>query len=154
MPVLCLPFPGTTFPIGTTTVTCYTSDRNLNIGSGTFKVTVVDKTGPSIQTVTPSLTSLSNPNHRMVAVSVAVRANDLVDANPVCQVASVTSSEAVSGLGGGDLAPDWSSSGPLAVSLRAERSPSGRGRTYTLAVRCTDASGNSSTKPTSVVVPY
>ena len=40
------------------------------------------------------------------------------------------------------------------MNLRAERSGKGRARTYTITVRCTDASGNSATKTVTVRVPH
>src|SRR5262249_36636243 len=72
LPVLCLPFPGLTFPLGTTTVYCGTMDRHYNVALGTFTVTVVDTTAPTIASVTPSRTTLSPPNHSMVPVSLTV----------------------------------------------------------------------------------
>ena len=44
--VACFPPPNTTFPIGTTTVTCGASDPLGNHSSASFTVTVFDKTGP------------------------------------------------------------------------------------------------------------
>jgi len=43
--------------------------------------------------------------------------------------------------------------GPLAVSLRAERSVGGGGRRYTLTVECRDAGCDSATVPVVVTVP-
>jgi hypothetical protein len=70
-----------------------------------------------------------------------------------CRITSVTSNEPISGTGGGDLSPDWQITGPLTLLVRAERSPKGDGRVYTITVVCTDASGNTSTKTTTVSVP-
>ena len=66
----------------------------------------------------------------------------------------VSSNEPVNGTGDGDTAPDWVITGNLTVDLRAERSGTGSGRVYTITVRCTDASGNSSTKTVTVTVPH
>jgi hypothetical protein len=96
---------------------------------------------------------LAPPNHRLVTVTVSAPVSDDVDPHPVCVVSAVSSNEPVTGLGGGDLAPDWILSGGLTVQLRAERSDRGNGRTYTLTVRCTDAAGNAATKPVTVQVP-
>ncbi len=49
--------------------------------------------------------------------------------------------------------PDWVITGPLSVSLRAERLGSGNGRFYTITVRCTDEAGNSSPGVATVFVP-
>ncbi|MCX6773381.1 MAG: HYR domain-containing protein, partial [Candidatus Micrarchaeota archaeon] len=45
--VTCDPASGSTFPLGTTTVTCTATDRAENTGTSTFKVTVKDTTAPS-----------------------------------------------------------------------------------------------------------
>jgi hypothetical protein len=49
--VACSPPPNTTFPIGTTTVTCTASDPVGNSSSATFTVTVVDTLGPAFSVV-------------------------------------------------------------------------------------------------------
>ena len=46
--VSCLPASGSTFPLGTTTVTCSATDTAGNTGSATFTITVVDTTAPVI----------------------------------------------------------------------------------------------------------
>lgn len=45
-PVVCSPASGTTFPLGTTTVSCSSKDSAGNTATGTFTVTVRDTTGP------------------------------------------------------------------------------------------------------------
>ena len=44
--VTCVPASGSTFPLGTTTVTCTAKDAANNTATGTFTVTVEDKTAP------------------------------------------------------------------------------------------------------------
>jgi HYR domain-containing protein len=44
--VTCAPASGTTFPLGTTTVSCSATDTHLNTGVATFAVVVVDTTPP------------------------------------------------------------------------------------------------------------
>ena len=46
LPVACTPPSGATFPLGTTTVTCSSSDRRANTASGGFPVLVRDTTPP------------------------------------------------------------------------------------------------------------
>lgn len=70
-----------------------------------------------------------------------------------CEIVAVASSEPVDGLGDGDTAPDWAITGPLSVSLRADRLGTRKGRVYAIALRCTDAAGNVSTRTTTVAVP-
>jgi hypothetical protein len=46
VPVACTPAPGSTFPLGATSVTCTATDANGNTASRSFTVTVVDVTPP------------------------------------------------------------------------------------------------------------
>ena len=102
-------------------------------------------------TATPKV--LKPPNHQMVPVTVAVEATDSCDPTPVCELTAVSSNEPENGTGDGDTGPDWEVTGPLTVNLRAERGGSGNGRVYTLAVECTDATGNAAQGTTTVTVP-
>jgi len=43
---------------------------------------------------------------------------------------------------------------PHKVTLRAERSGNGKGRTYTITVTCTDVAGKSATRTVAVEVPH
>jgi len=56
MPVTCTPASGSTFPLGTTTVTCSAIDKTGNKASASFKVTVT----PSSSTVTVTVKLLSS----------------------------------------------------------------------------------------------
>jgi hypothetical protein len=58
----------------------------------------------------------------------------------------VTSNEAGSG--------QWQITGPLTLSLMADRAGNGNGRIYTVSVSCTDAAGNSKSATTTVTVPH
>jgi hypothetical protein len=152
--VTCSPESGSVFPIGTTTVACSSSDRYGNVGSSVLTVTVRDTTAPVISGAAPSAAALWPPSHAMMPITLAVGASDAVDAEPVCSVAGVSSNEPVSGTGQGDLAPDWTITGPLALNLRAERAGSGSGRVYTIAIMCADRAGNTSTTTARVRVAH
>jgi hypothetical protein len=115
-------------------------------------VNVVDTTAPVITSVSVSPNVLSPPNHMLRLVTVSVSATDTCDANPVSKIISVTSNEPDSGTGGGDIPNDIQNISGLTVRLRAERSSKGTGRSYTITVQCKDASGNASTKTTTVMV--
>jgi hypothetical protein len=152
--ISCTPGSGSTFPVGSTSISCTATDGSANSSSCGSSVTVVDTAAPVISSAFASPNVLWPPNHKMVPVTVAVSASDLCDAALTCQILSVTSNEPVDGLGDGDTAPDWQITGPLTVNLRAERSGKGSGRVYTITVQCSDDSGNSSTKTTTVMVPH
>jgi hypothetical protein len=148
-PVTCAPASGSVFPLGTTAVSCSSSDHAGNTKSGTFNVTVRDTVAPTIVSLTPSA-SILGLAAQMAPVTIAVVAQDVVDPAPGCQVVKVTSN--VKDLEH-DGVPDWSITGPLSVLLEAA-TPAHRDRIYTIAVRCTDASGNGSTDRTTVVVSH
>lgn len=147
---------GSTFPLGTTTVTATAKDAAGNTGSGSFTVAVQDTTAPVVGSVTPSTGLLWPPNHRMVAIALNIAASDAVGVTGY--KVTVTSSEPDNGLGDGDTANDIQISGngslTPAVSVRAERAGNGNGRTYTISVVAVDAVGNASAaKTTTVFVP-
>ncbi len=150
---VCSPASGSTFAIGTTTVTCTARDVAGNAASASFKITVKDATAPAIASVTPSQSTLWPPDHRLVSMTVAVSASDRVDPSPVCTIASIKSSEVINGLGDGDTWPDWDIGNGLSFQLRAERAGKGPGRIYTITVDCADKSGNHATKSATVSVP-
>jgi len=86
-------------------------------------------------------------NHKLVPVTVSSSTSGGCGA-VVCKIVSVASNEPV-GPGG-----DWAITGDLTLNLRSERLGSEKSRTYTIAVQCTDSSGNSSTKTVTVTVPH
>jgi len=116
------------------------------------RITVEDTTPPTVQSLAATPNVLKPADHRMVSVRVQASAND--NCGPVTsRIKSVKSNEAIRGLFKGDLAPDWNITGDLTVQLRAERSPKGHGRIYTVTVETTDSAGNSSTSDVRVTVP-
>jgi mannose-6-phosphate isomerase-like protein (cupin superfamily) len=75
--VTCVPQSGSTFPLGTTTVACSSTDRYNNTGSRSFSVKVVDTTKPTLTlpaNITTSATSFAG-----AAVAFTASALDLVD---------------------------------------------------------------------------
>ena len=134
---------GSTFPIGTTTVTATATDPNGASTSGTFTVTVRDTTAPVIRSLTADPSVLSPPNNRMVPVTITADVADAVDASPETRIVSVTSTQ--------DIAGDFTITGPLTVELRAERT-AGRDRIYVITVESRDDFGNVSTQTVNVTV--
>jgi len=147
----CSPASGSVFPLGTTTVQCSASDVAGNTATGSFTVTVVDTTPPSINSITVSPSILWPDNHKMVAVAVSVDATDLVDPSPVSTIVSITSNQPVNEPGDGNTSPDWEITGALTANLRAERTGA-VDRTYTITVATTDASGNTTLSTVQVKV--
>lgn len=152
IPAVCSALSGTTFGLGTTTVTCTVTDVAGASASGSFRVTVRDTTAPAITAVTPSTGVLARPNHQMELLTIAVAATDAVTSAPACSVTDVSSNESQNGTGDGNSSEDWSITGPLTLELRSERAGNGTGRIYTVAVRCSDEVGNASSATTTVSV--
>ena len=148
--VSCTPPSGSTFPLGTTTVTC-TATNAGGTDTEIFNITVIDSTPPTV-TVTADPNVLWPPNHKMVEVTVTVVASDAVDPAPVSQIVSVSSNQPIEGTGDGDAAPDWEITGPLTLNLRAERS-GGQARIYTITIVTSDFGGNLTTSTVEVTVP-
>jgi len=151
---VCVPPSGSTFPLGTDPFSCSVTDASGNANSCSSVVKVQDTTPPVISSVSANPNTLWPPNHKFVPVKVSVVVTDTCDPNPVCTLTGITSSEPPTGGGSGNTSPDFAITGALSAALRAERDGTGSGRTYTLAVQCTDHSGNSSQASTIVVVPH
>lgn len=137
---------------GAHVVTLTATDASGNRASCTTTFNVVDSTAPVIHAVSVSPRLINNPNRSLVPITVAVNASDNCDTVPVSRILSITSDEP--GRAPGDnTSPDWVVGRGLSGKVRAERSVLGDGRVYTITVVCTDASGNSSTASTTVLVP-
>lgn len=148
--LVCTPPSGSTFPIGTTTVSC-TATNPAGSDTEVFQVRVEDTTAPVIVNVTSNPNALWPPDHKMVVVTLSALAIDAGDASPTLTIIDVTSNQPVNGTGDGDTAPDWEITGPMTVKLRAERAGN-QDRIYTVTVQATDDSGNSSTSTVEVLV--
>jgi hypothetical protein len=86
--VLCAPASGSTFPMGTTSVSCTATDANGNTSSGSFNVVVGDTSGPSL--VLPGTITAEATGPSGAAASYSATASDTVDPAPVvvCSPAS------------------------------------------------------------------
>jgi hypothetical protein len=151
--ISCSPATGAAFPKGVTTVICTATDDAGNRATKGFTVTVEDAEQPVIVGIVTSSETLWPPNGRMVPIELSVTTTDNCDDSVRAEIIGVNSSEPVTGPND-TTSPDWNITGPLTVQLRAERLFSGPGRVYTITVRCTDASGNSSTKAVPVTAPH
>jgi uncharacterized repeat protein (TIGR01451 family) len=119
-----------------------------------LRLTPVDTTAPTIDSLSVDPGELWPPNHKMHPVSIAVTASDQCDAEPVCRLASIASNEPLNGEGDGNTETDWEITGQFTAELRAERAGPGEGRVYTLTAECADASGNVASDSVSVSVAH
>jgi hypothetical protein len=87
--VSCTPASGSTFALGTTQVTCSTTDKHGNLASGSFNVIVVDTTKPFL-TLPASQTIQATSGAGAVTTFIAASATDIVDVTDVvtCSAAS------------------------------------------------------------------
>jgi hypothetical protein len=143
--------------LGTHPITVTVSDGTAAPVSCSSSATVVDTTPPVITSAKATPNVLWPPNHKMVNVGLSVTATDICS-SVTCRIKSVTSNEPINGpgkgKGNGKKSPDWTTTGPLSLQLRAERLGKGSGRTYTVIVECTDTSGNSATTNITIRVPH
>ncbi len=128
VPVLCSPSSGVNFPLGTTTVTCTSTDAHGNRGSVSFAVHVVDTTPPSIAVPAPitvyttSSAGCALPCYPVINWLNSATASDLVDPSP--KITTTGISDEI----------------PIGVN--------------TVDFVATDASGNRATKTSTVTVVY
>jgi len=102
---------------------------------------------PTISALTATPNVLWPPNGKMVPVTVGVTVADDSDPAPACRIAGVRSNEP-----SGDS--DWTLTGALSLTLRADRDGRGAGRIYSITVTCTNASQLSASALVTVVVPH
>jgi hypothetical protein len=91
VPVSCSPSSGSSFPFGTTTVSCSAADSHGNKATGTFHVTVADITPPVLSNVPGPIKVEANSHAGSVVNFTTPTATDDVDgpiANVVCAPAS------------------------------------------------------------------
>jgi len=88
VPVVCTPASGSTFPLGTTLVSCTAHDAAGNIGTNAFTVTVRDTTPPTLHL--PGPITVSADANCTAVVTYTATATDLVDVTDavVCTPAS------------------------------------------------------------------
>ena len=86
--VICTPASGSTFELGTTTVTCTATDEAGNTASESFTVTVVDTTAPALTLPADMTIEAAGPDG--AAATFTATATDLVDGDVavICTPAS------------------------------------------------------------------
>ena len=138
--------PSGPYPLGSTPVTLTVTNSKGASSQCTGTVTVVDSTSPMIKDISVDPSSIWPPNGKMVTVTLNYSVTDNCN-QLACQISSVTSNEPIS-------SSDYVIVDTHHVKLRADRLGSGNGRTYTVTITCTDASGNSSNQAVTVTVPH
>ncbi len=131
------------YPVGTTNVIWTATDQYGNFNTAAQQVIVKDVTPPVI---TPVLfpQSLFPADRTMRTITASVTLNDNCPGSSFV-LSSVTSNEPDFGTGPGDLPGDIAAAignSTTQFGLRAERSPVGFGRTYTIRYTAKDASNN------------
>ena len=112
----------------------------------------IDKSAPVLTGMPLSNCSVWPPDHRLVQIA-SISATDSLSGLGGPATISVVSNEPDSGTSAEDVPGDIVISGG-SVQIRAERMGSSTGRIYTITVRCTDGSGNSTTRSVAVRVPH
>ena len=143
------------FNIGTTIVTFTATDYCGNSSSCTATVTVVDTIPPDIS-VTLNRYELWPPNHKLVEIDATVAVTDVCDLDAGFVLTSITSNEPDDGLGDGDAENDIQDAEfgtpDTTFKLRAERSGTGEGRTYTIVYTAYDSCNTEPYNTTMVTV--
>ncbi len=138
----------------------YFAEKEYN-GGGNQAVLVVTQTDGDSDTTPPEITvsctpdTLWPPNHQYVTVTVELQVYDEGDPDPTV-THQVTSSEPddAEGAGDGNTTRDIVEVDDKTFELRAERSGTGDGRTYTITYSAVDDAGNGATATCIVVVPH
>ena len=163
--VTCSQASGSTFPVGTTNVTCTATDGLGNTASCAFTVTVESEGSSGAPTPGADLgTELWPPNHRYVDIALSDCAGPAQDSCggtlPVDEygtILGVSSDEVEDANGNGDgrtcddivISADGKS-----VKVRAEREGRGDGRVYTVRYAVTGPSGETAQSSCHVYVPH
>jgi hypothetical protein len=117
---------------------------------------LLDKTAPTID-VALDRTELQSVNHKMVPITSILTYNDATSGIASVQLTSITSDETDNGVGDGNTANDIQNAEygteDTSFSLRAERSGTGEGRTYTITYTVMDQAGLTATGVATVKVP-
>jgi hypothetical protein len=145
--------PTVSLPLGVSTLTLVVDDSELISEPDTVLVEVRDTTPPQIAAMAaPGM--LWPPDGRFVDVSFSVSAADRCDPAPAVALLEVASSEPSGGRPGAQFQGAATGLDDRLISLRADRSGAGPGRTYLVTYRTTDASGNTATAGAVILVPH
>jgi subtilisin family serine protease len=150
---------GLTLPLGMNVLALRVTDADAESDTASFTVSVLDTVAPTF-TLQSDPAVLWPPNHGLRPVHATWTVTDLCDPAPSVKLVSATSSEPDDAPGGGDGSTTDDVAGADAGTadadflLRAERSASGAGRSYTLVYRALDGTGNVAVAMARVDVPH
>jgi hypothetical protein len=143
---------GSEFPAGYTTNTFMLTNADGNTATCSFDVYVYDWEPPVMTGLTDEFEPLWPPNHQMVPIHIDYELED--NCSATYSYLYVYSNEPESGLGDGDLAPDWIIYDEHNLDLRAERSGTGDGRIYYIYIVYYDENWNYNYALVTVEVPH
>jgi parallel beta-helix repeat protein len=135
---------------GITNIGYSAADVAGNLEQAKSATVKIDRTSPDITGLPAPGCTLSPVKHQLVQVASVVASDSLSGVASLNVTAS--SNEPDSGTGGGDVAGDIVINGGN-VFLRAERTPSGKGRIYTIVATANDVAGNTRTATATCTVP-
>lgn len=145
-----------TAPLGETTYYLSVTDQSFLSATDSVHVRVVDTTPPEVDLVlSPSV--LWPPTHSMVEVTAQIVASDVCDTDLQVELVAITSNdtgEMGSGPKGDDIVDAEFGTDDRTFQLRASRSGTGEGRTYTITYVVRDGSGNETLVSGDVFVPH
>jgi len=140
------PVPGTVINgVANVTVVLTATDKGGNTGTCSFAVSTHDVTAPVITEASASPNVLNPPNHKMRMVTLSYNVMDNCGTSTSLSVSSNEPTGAEN---------DWEVLDATHVKLRAERDGAGADRVYTITITATDATGNTTSKPVTVLVPH
>jgi ELWxxDGT repeat protein len=145
--------------LGSHVITLQVTDSFGETDTDDVVITVSDSAPPEVTSIDAAPTILWPPNHRMVQVEASMIATDNCG-SPIVLLTSITSNEPYNAVanGDGDTINDIQAADlgtpDFEFSLRAERSGSGDGRTYTVTYIAVDSAGNESSAQAMVEVPH
>lgn len=138
---------------GVTTVSYFATDVAGNVESPQSVTVRIDKTRPLISGM-PASCSLGPPNHKLVTVATVTASDALSGVAAGSLQVTGTSNEASDDPHSPDIVVSPNGTGGFVVQLRAERAGNGGGRVYNLTATASDLAGNTTTATASCIVPH
>jgi hypothetical protein len=148
------PRPTVSLLLGVSTITLVVSDGEDDSEPDTIVIEVRDTLAPALEVAAaPAL--LWPPDGRLVEVGFLVAASDRCDPSPaIALIEAASSEEEGAGRSGAPIVGADPGTYDRSISLRADRSGGGPGRTYTITYRAADSSGNAAIAAAIVQVPH